>query len=158
MKQLLAGLLLIRNDGRGGRGSLSREDSVPTVPTVPTVPPQASPSTVQIGQAEARPGAELTTGACNDSAVAAMEKSRFDLVLMDTRMPGIDGLNATAAICTKEKDTGRDLPVCVMTAHAVKGDRERSLQAQIDGCIARPLEPNALFRTALAELVTRHLT
>ena len=58
-------------------------------------------------------------------AVVALESQRFDLVLMDVQMPKMDGFEATAAIRAKEAQTGAHLPIIAMTAHAMKGDRER---------------------------------
>src|SRR5581483_7373322 len=60
-------------------------------------------------------------------AVAALEKGAFDVVLMDVQMPEMDGFRATVAIREKEKNTGAHLRIIAMTAHALKGDRERCL-------------------------------
>jgi signal transduction histidine kinase/HPt (histidine-containing phosphotransfer) domain-containing protein len=70
-------------------------------------------------------------------ALAASEK--FDVAFMDVQMPEMDGLAATAAIREKEKATGAHLPIIAMTAHAMKGDRERCLQAGMDGYVSKPL-------------------
>jgi PAS domain S-box-containing protein len=78
--------------------------------------------------------------------------SDFDLVLMDLQMPEMDGLEAAAAIRTAEWGTGRHMPIIAMTAHAMKGDRERCLQAGMDGYVAKPVQPEELCR-AIAEVV-----
>jgi signal transduction histidine kinase/HPt (histidine-containing phosphotransfer) domain-containing protein len=64
---------------------------------------------------------------------------KFDVVFMDVQMPEMDGLTATAAIREAEKKTRNHLPIIAMTAHAMKGDRERCLQAGMDGYVSKPL-------------------
>jgi CheY-like chemotaxis protein len=82
-------------------------------------------------------------------------KEHFDLVLMDVQMPEISGFEATAAIRQREHGTGRRLPIVAMTAHAMKGDRERCLEAGMDGYVAKPIQAGELFevieRTVSAE-------
>ena len=83
----------------------------------------------------------------------ALEKQSFDLVLMDIQMPEMDGFEATAAIREKEKETGEHVPIIAMTAHAMKGDRERCLEAGMDGYISKPLRAKEFFE-AVENLVS----
>lgn len=64
----------------------------------------------------------------------------FDVVLMDVQMPEMNGLEATTAIRTMEQGTQIHLPIVAMTAHAMKGDRDRFLAAGMDGYIAKPVD------------------
>jgi PAS domain S-box-containing protein len=80
-------------------------------------------------------------------ALAAIEKHNFDLVLMDVQMPEMGGLEATRAVREKEKSTGGHLPIVAMTAHAMQGDRERCLEAGMDGYLAKPLDPKIFLQT-----------
>ena len=77
-------------------------------------------------------------------ALAALEKEKFDLVLMDVQMPELNGLETTSAIREKEKGTGKHLHVVAMTAHAMKGDRERCLAAGMDGYLSKPIRAQEL--------------
>jgi two-component system, sensor histidine kinase and response regulator len=83
-------------------------------------------------------------------AVAALEKESFDLVLMDLQMPGMDGFEATSAIREKETTSGTHIPIIAMTAHAMKGDRERCLAAGFDGYVSKPVRPQELFEAITA--------
>jgi two-component system, sensor histidine kinase len=78
-------------------------------------------------------------------AIEAVERGGFDVVLMDVQMPGMDGLEATAEIRRREGQSGRHIPVIAMTAHAMKGDRERCLAAGMDGYVSKPISAGALF-------------
>jgi len=78
-------------------------------------------------------------------AVAAWKSEAFDLILMDVQMPEMDGLDATEAIRAQEQGTGGHIPIIAMTAHALKGDRERCLEAGMDGYIAKPIRLPELF-------------
>jgi two-component system sensor histidine kinase/response regulator len=77
-------------------------------------------------------------------ALEALEKESFDLVLMDVQMPVMDGFEATAAIRKKEGGSGVHLPVVALTAHAMKGDREKCLAGGMDGYLTKPIRPQEL--------------
>ena len=78
-------------------------------------------------------------------AFAALDEQRFDVVLMDVQMPEMDGFEGTAAIRAKEETTGLHVPIIAMTAHAMQGDRERCLEAGMDGYVAKPIRARELF-------------
>lgn len=77
-------------------------------------------------------------------ALAAMEKEDFDLVFMDVQMPEMDGLEATAVTRGKEKISGKHQPIIALTAHAMKGDREKCIAGGMDGYLTKPIRPQEL--------------
>ena len=79
------------------------------------------------------------------AAVTAVHDAPYDLVLMDVRMPGLDGLEATRLIRASERTTAARIPIVAMTASAMKGDRERCLEAGMDGYLAKPIDADELF-------------
>jgi PAS domain S-box-containing protein len=85
-------------------------------------------------------------------ALQALDKERFDLVLMDVQMPEMDGMEATAAIREMEKESGLHTPIVALTANAMKGDREKYLASGMDGYLAKPIRP-----LELDELLESHL-
>jgi len=87
-------------------------------------------------------GHDLTAVENGKEALNAMENNIFDLILMDVQMPVMDGLEATAAIRKKEETTGTHIPIIAMTAHAMKGDREKCLEAGMDEYVTKPLNPD----------------
>jgi two-component system, sensor histidine kinase and response regulator len=87
----------------------------------------------------------VTVAANGHAALNAWRIQSFDVILMDIQMPGMDGLETTAAIRKKEISTGAHIPVIAMTAHALKGDRERCLAAGMDGYVSKPIRTIELF-------------
>ena len=85
-------------------------------------------------------------------AIAAYDSQPFDVILMDAQMPEMDGFEATAAIREREA-AGARTPIVALTAHAMKGDRERCLAAGMDAYLSKPLEPAKL--TAVLDEVTQ---
>lgn len=88
-----------------------------------------------------------------EDALAAMKTVRFDLVLMDLEMPGMNGIEATAEIRRREQalvrdrlDTCRRIPIVAMTAYAMDRDVERCLAAGMDGHLPKPFHPEQLRR------------
>ena len=77
-------------------------------------------------------------------ALKAFENEGFDLLLMDLQMPEMDGFEATVAIRKKEKDSGNHLPIVALTAHAMKGDREKCLAVGMDEYLTKPIRPQEL--------------
>lgn len=79
----------------------------------------------------------------------------FDAVLMDVQMPEMDGLEATAEIRRMEQQTHTHMPIIAMTAHAMKGDRERCIAAGMDGYVAKPISLNTLMAEIDRLVLTR---
>jgi CheY-like chemotaxis protein len=92
-----------------------------------------------------RKGHQVTVVENGKEAVSALEASEFDVVLMDLEMPGMDGLAATSIVRAREKTTGRHVPIIAMTAHAMKGDRERCLEAGMDNYVSKPVRAEELY-------------
>ncbi|HEV3279770.1 MAG TPA: response regulator [Terriglobia bacterium] len=90
-------------------------------------------------------GHRVVVAANGREALAALEKESFDLVLMDGQMPEMDGFEATAAIRDAEKQTGAHIPIVALTASALRGDRERFLQAGMDRYLAKPIRGQDLL-------------
>ncbi len=92
-----------------------------------------------------RLGHRVTLAENGAEALAALEERDFDLVLMDVQMPVMDGLEATAAIRRRERERGGGhVPIVAMTAHAMKEDRQRCLDAGMDGYLSKPIQLQGL--------------
>ncbi len=80
-------------------------------------------------------------------ALDTIARRAFDVVLMDVQMPVMNGLEATTAIRERERGSGRHLPIVALTAHAMRGDRERCLAAGMDTYLLKPIQREELFAT-----------
>ena len=89
-------------------------------------------------------GHSVVVAANGLEALEALEKESFDLVFMDVQMPVMDGFEATAAIRKREGTGKLHLPVVALTAHAMKGDREKCLAGGMDGYLSKPIRPHEL--------------
>jgi len=87
-------------------------------------------------------------------ALATLQRAEVDVALMDIQMPEMDGVQATAAIRAGELPGSRRLPIIAMTAHAMRGDCERFLQAGMDGYISKPIDTQSLLQ-CLEKVVPR---
>ena len=93
-------------------------------------------------------GHHVTLASTGREAVTAWERAGtpgFDLILMDIHMPEMDGMKATAEIRRQEAPSGRHVPILAMTAHAMRGDKERCLASGMDGYVSKPVHPHELF-------------
>jgi len=110
-------------------------------------------------------GHRVTVASNGKEAVDAFKKGDFDLILMDVQMPEMDGFEATRAIRKLERGRQKPgdgnqakqapttnqspiqrIPIVAMTAHAMKGDREKCLDAGMDDYVSKPINPDALYR------------
>jgi signal transduction histidine kinase/CheY-like chemotaxis protein len=80
-----------------------------------------------------------------NEVLSALERESFDVILMDVQMPDMDGFQATAAIRSREKNSGEHIPIIAITGYAMKGDRQRCLDAGMDGYICKPIRSKELF-------------
>ena len=104
-------------------------------------------------------GHRVTVAGNGREAVDLLERSSYDLVLMDVQMPLLDGIAATKLIREREKGTAIHQHIVALTAYAVKGDQDRCLAAGMDGYLAKPIRPeelDALLRTCVARRAEAH--
>ncbi len=90
-------------------------------------------------------GHEVTLAANGKEALESSNTNRFDFILMDVQMPIMDGLEATRLIREHEKQSNTHIPIIALTAHAMKGDRERCLEAGMDDYISKPINYQELM-------------
>ena len=97
------------------------------------------------GEILASVGVSVSMAANGQEAVDAVVAGDFDAVLMDVQMPVMDGYEATRRL--RRDPRFQALPIIAMTAHAMAGDREKSLAAGMNDHVTKPIDPEALFRT-----------
>jgi two-component system sensor histidine kinase/response regulator len=90
-------------------------------------------------------GHTVTVASGGREALGLHDREKFDLVLMDVQMPDMDGMEAVGVIRGREKSGARRTPIIAMTAHAMKGDRERFLEAGMDEYVSKPIRVEELF-------------
>ncbi len=106
-----------------------------------------SPVNQRVAMAMLEKGGHRVTVASNGrQAIAMFTKQPFDLVLMDVQMPEMDGLEATHAIREYEQTAGGHVPIVALTAHAMKGDRDRCLSSGMDAYVTKPIRSKELLR------------
>ena len=101
-------------------------------------------------------GHKVVVAGNGKEAVEAFESQSFDMILMDVQMPEMDGFEATAVIRRKEKAKGTQIPIIAMTAHAMKGDRERCMNAGMDDYISKPIAIDELIKVTEGRLNGPH--
>lgn len=102
-----------------------------------------------ISQLLSRKGFNFTKAENGLEALNAYKKEseKFSMVLMDVQMPQMDGLEATAEIRKIEDGSDMHIPIVAMTAHAMKGDKEKFINAGMDDYLSKPVNPQALYST-----------
>jgi len=142
-------------------GSATHTQAAPPTPSLPVVQGSQRPLHIllaednRVNQQVAlrilqKHGHTVVVVGDGQAALAALAQAPFDLVLMDIQMPVLDGLAATATIRAQEQ--GTHMPIIAMTAHAMRGDRERCLAAGMDGYVTKPLKA-ADLAAAIAQLL-----
>ncbi|OFW00319.1 MAG: hypothetical protein A3I61_00030 [Acidobacteria bacterium RIFCSPLOWO2_02_FULL_68_18] len=133
-------------------GALGRGVEAPPVPAPPVAQAPAPPRALHVLLAEDNAvnqqlaihllegaGHRVRLASNGREAVEAYRGSAFDLVCMDLQMPDMDGFEAAAAIRRLDAERGGRVPIVALTAHAMAGDRERCLEAEMDGYVAKPI-------------------
>ena len=92
----------------------------------------------------AQMGCDVAVARNGREVVARWEQGGLDLILMDVQMPEVSGLEASQQIRERERGTNRRTPIVALTAHALVGDRERCLEAGMDGYVTKPVETQQL--------------
>ena len=98
-------------------------------------------------------GYEVDTALDADTAMAAIARTRPDLILMDLQLPGVDGLELTRRL--KSDGTTKDIVVIAVTAYAMKGDQDKAVAAGCDDYVTKPIDTRILPETIAKHLAAR---
>lgn len=100
-------------------------------------------------------GLEILKATSGEAALEITADTKPDLVLMDIHLPGMDGLSVARAM--RQRDRTRDVPILALTAHAMRGDRDRFLEADCDGYISKPIDVRNFVATIRSYLPEEEL-
>jgi len=100
-------------------------------------------------------GHKVTLAGNGEEVLEALEKERFDLILMDVQMPVLDGIRTTEIIRNASDEAVRSIPIIALTAYSMVGDRERILATGVDDYLAKPVDIQALTG-AIAKAAARN--
>ncbi|MFH1562441.1 MAG: response regulator [Nitrospirota bacterium] len=90
-------------------------------------------------------GYEVYEATNADEAIKQVKQNKFDIILMDVQLPGMDGLTATKII--KEDSINKDTPIVALTAYAMAGDKEKIMASGCDGYITKPINTREFAQT-----------
>jgi signal transduction histidine kinase/ActR/RegA family two-component response regulator len=99
-------------------------------------------------------GHTVTVANNGQEALDVWRERKFDLIVLDMQMPVLNGYEAAQRIREMEKDTGNHIPIIALTAHALKGDDRKCLDAGMDGYVSKPVTPE-MFQTEIDRVVNR---
>jgi two-component system sensor histidine kinase/response regulator len=136
--------------------ALTRQPSRPVVPERPAPVKMSAPLKILLAEDNAvnqrvatgllqKAGHTVMVAENGREALSALDSMSFDLILMDMQMPEMGGAEAMGIIRDREASAGGHMPIVALTAHALKGDRERCLEAGADGYVPKPISPPMLF-------------
>lgn len=97
-----------------------------------------------------RKGWEIEAVFSGDRVFPLLQEKKFDIILMDIQMPLMDGFEATRQIRENERLTGEHIPIIALTAHAMKGDMEKCMEAGMDEYISKPIDEEELYKKILS--------
>ena len=134
----------LSQEARAPRNDLGMLAEAPTSPLSILVAEDNDVSRMLVGRLLAKQGHTVTEALNGLEAVTLYERGAFDMILMDVQMPDMDGFEATGEIRARESAAGEHIPIVALTAHAIKGDRERCLEAGMDDYLTKPVRPSDL--------------